>query len=66
MPTILERIAITASATRDAQRAYFRERSPENLRTSKALEAQLDKLLSEHAAEASGVKQASIFNGTMP
>lgn len=66
MLTILERIAITASATRDAQRAYFRERSPENLRTSKALEAQLDKLLSEHAAEASGVKQQSFMGEAAP
>lgn len=58
---LLVRIAAAAAAVRSAQRAYFRDRSPENLRASKALEGQLDALLAEHEAQASGIVQASIF-----
>ncbi len=56
----LEKIILTASATRDAQRHYFADRTNDNLRRSKALETQLDKMLAEHAAELAGVRQEKI------
>lgn len=61
MSQLLERIAGAADATRAAQRAYFSNRTPENLRTSKALEAKLDGLLAEWQRELGGQHQQSIF-----
>jgi hypothetical protein len=59
--TLIERIAGAADATRAAQRAYFRDRTTDNLRTSKAMEAQLDKLLAEWQRELGGQHQESIW-----
>jgi hypothetical protein len=46
----LREIARAAHAVRDAQRTYFRDRTPANLTASKALERALDQRLAAYAA----------------
>jgi hypothetical protein len=56
------RVIALARATREAQKAYFRDRTTENLRASKALETRLDEALAEGAREAAGQHQNTIFD----
>ena len=58
---LLERIAALAAQVRAAQRAYFRERTTEALRVSKALERDLDGALAK--LDAPPPAQGGLFNG---
>lgn len=59
---LLDRIADVAAACRAHQRDYFRTRSNEALRASKAAESTLDRLLAQREQEAAGIRQSSIFD----